>query len=475
MAKTGIQVRMRRNNYKIAAVAIFFVAAGFLLFRGGNDIWGVLGSIPPPIDTRKTIDTSTYYIVRQTHEPLFRADDLQNYSSKILKNWSRTADYREFLFFPKLNLRFGPHEALTPSSFYDYIGSITEKYGVPFRAERLESGVKVIFDLPQKRYLYFLTWYENAPSLRKDNFEFGLGEFYPVLHDKSRVVLKRKARIANGYNTIVFHAYNGGEDINLENRDMQDFNLLSSFQQPSWIKEEYAGIKFPDPRTIVLLINHPDEKVRRSLYGCLDVEGVRKALVPQRSEFYDVKTVLPMGIPGAKSGLPEQVCKKIGTPPDRPLIFVNQLQGNDSTLREYLRGFTERSGLPIAVRRFSYQELSSLLKAPDRPKFAYNVLLMILDTFRPDHKVFFEYTSGTKSFLDFSVPETERLFGRLLIAEDPEAQSEVAGALAGSLSERALALPLYQTYSTLYYPKYIKNVSVGNSFSQYPEIAEFRR
>ena len=110
---------MRRNNYKIAAL-LGLIFAGCLLFfkaKTGDDVWRVIGEIPPSISREKGIDTSTYYIIRQTHEPLFRCDDLQNYTSRVLKSWGRSVDYRKYSFYPDTSRKFTAQAAFSEEYF----------------------------------------------------------------------------------------------------------------------------------------------------------------------------------------------------------------------------------------------------------------------------------------------------------------------------------------------------------------------
>lgn len=470
---------MHWNNNKIILIvfSLFaFVGLSILKQNGKDGVWRVIGEIPPSINREKGIDTSTYYIIKQTHEPLFRCDDLQNYTSKILSSWSRSVDYKKFTFCPGTSLKFNKTKYLTRALFDEYLSSITIRYGAEFKLSRAADCDTVEFKIPQKKYLYFLTWYENAPAVKLDGIEYGLGEFYVLSYSEDIIIFDRKKHVKNGYNKIIYYKYAGENDPNLQNEKIQDFNLLSSFQQPEWIKKEYVGIKSPDPRTIVLLINHPDKRIRKKLYNCIDVQKFRKAFVVKRKEFYDVKTVLPVGISGAKSGLPEQFCDSGGhkLKDTEDITLINQRDDNNTALTEYVDNLHKQTGIKIVVKKIGYQELVKLLKNAKRKPFSYVLLQIVLDTFRPDHKVFFEYTSGSRSFLDTHVPETEKLFSELLKAEEFDAQRKIAEDLADKLGQEALVLPLYQTYSIIYYPKGIKNMILGKSFTQYPDVADLR-
>lgn len=439
----------------------------------GEKVWRVVGMVPPAI-VRETIDTPTYYIIRQTHEPFLRFEDLQNYTSRVLKDWRRSADYRRFIFYPDTSLKFNAKDQLTKEIFEEQLSSVTARFGRDFKLTSTPDSVTVEFQSPQKQYLYFLTWYENAPAIRRGGMEYGLGEFYFTEYTPDKIVMRRKRKVSNGYNQIEFLNYTGEGDPKLQDRRIQDFNLLSAEQQPKWIRDEYAGFKNPDPRSVVLLINHPDRKVRELLYNCVDVKSFRGAFFGKTREFHDIATVLPAGIPGAKTGLPSQDCRRIKMRYDKPVSLINLRGDNFDTLPPFLAGLERETGVRITENRMEYRDLVKILNDPGREPYWYNLFQIYLDTFRPDYKVFFEYTSGEKTFLGFRSQEPEKLFERLLKADDFQAQTDTAKKLSDILGVEAMVLPLFQTYSTAYYPADVKNIVVGTGFRQYPEIADFR-
>lgn len=468
---------MRGAQYKkiAGAAALLAVIGGLALFlRGREDqIWRVVGMVPPGI-IRETIDTPTYYLIRQTHEPFLRCNDLQNYTSKVLRDWKRSVDYRQFVFYPDTSLKFDRNARLTKEIFDEQISSVTAKFGASFELHSDSDSVTVEFQSPQKQYLYFLTWYENAPAIQRGNLEYGLGEFYISSYTPDMIVMERKRKVGNGYNRIEFYNYRGENDPRLQDRRVQDFNLLSLEQQPQWITSEYSGVKNPDPRSVVLLLNHPDRQVRERLYNCIDVRGFRKAFFGKRDEFYDIGTVLPAGIPGAKPGLPRQDCGQLKAGGEVMVSLINLRNDNAVTLPPFLNALHREAGIRIREKKMEYKDLVKVLNNPRHEPYWYNLFQIYLDTFRPDYKVFFEYTSGKNTFLGFRSPTAEKLFAGLLKADDFSEQARLAEELADLLGKEALVLPLFQTYSTVYYPRKIKNIVLGNGFRQYPEIADLR-
>lgn len=343
----------KRDKIIFTAVLISLLACGwFLTAKKEEDVWRVVGKVPAAI-LRDSIDTPTYYIIRQTHEPFFRSDDLQNFTSRIIRKWNRSVDNRKFIFYPDTSLRFNREEALTRETFESQLSSVTARFGAEYELAGFQDRVEVTFSSPQSQYLYFLTWYENAPAVKKGNIEYGLGEFYISYFGADKVVMERKHPVSNGYNKIVYLDYTGDKDPNLLDRRVQDFNLLSSYQQPEWIRTEYAGYKNPDPRAIVLLINHPDREARRMIYNCLDIPGFRSAFIPSRKEFHDIASVLPVGIPGGVAGLPEQSCRAAAARSAGEIVLINQRSDNGETLPVYLENIRLHTGLDIKTRKMN--------------------------------------------------------------------------------------------------------------------------
>jgi len=233
-------------------------------------------------------------------------------------------------------------------------------------------------------------------------------------------------------------------------------------------------LRNPEPRSAVLLINHPDRSVRQELYNCINIDEFRAAFFAGNASFFDISTVLPVGIAGAKPGLPRQTCSALHASASGDISLINLRGDNAKALREYLEELHKRTGIRITEKKMAYRDIARLINDSHRKPYSYNLFQIYLDTFRPDHKVFFEYTSGERSFLDFRVSSAERLFSELLKSKDFSDETSIAIRLAGVLAEEAMVLPLYQTYSEVYYPKEIKNIVLGKGFWQYPEIADLK-
>ena len=314
-----------------------------------NSAWEVLlDGMPMRLSTADAGINTTLYILKQTHEPLFRIDDGENYTSRLLENWNRSVDSRQYVFCPNTTLLFEPGRAFTSNYFEDYIYKATSTFDPNSRVSRIGNCFKVDFKKSRKQFLNYLTLYEHAPTIKKDDkTEIGLGPFYPISISERRIVLRRKSPISRGYNSIIIYPYAGPNDKNLVNRDIVDFNRVAVSAIPSWVQREYSHFDSVILKTVVLIINYPDKKIRQILYNCIDVNSFRQAFYPNRTDFGDVQNILPIGVPGARGGKVLQNCTgphplPAGSP---DFIFINLGSNNTKQLNSFLDDFHVKTGI----------------------------------------------------------------------------------------------------------------------------------
>jgi hypothetical protein len=398
-------------------------------------------------------------------------DDGEIVTSRLLKKWSRNLRSTEFEFCPDTTHAFDERRTFSPEYFFGYIERTAKLFDSDAVILKEGGCVKIFFKTSRKKFLDFLTSYEYAPTVKKSgNVELGLGKFTVESISKDRLVLSRRRPEANTYNKIVFYQYAGPADPNLSNRGISDFNNIPSFDIPEWVKKEYSRFDSPILRSINLIINHPDKAVRRAIYNCMDYNGLRRAYVPKRSSFIDIKNMLPIGVPGAEAGSPEQNCRAVLPleAPEKKLRFLNLAYDNDSEMAAFCREFQERTGIQVEVVRYPDNEVdAAVFNYPRR----YNMVIVVIDAVRPDSAAFFDYLVGTNTYFD-SVPDFLGKQYMKMLKED--GGKSAAESMATKLKEEALVLPLYQNIGTFYYPRKIKNMIVGRGFIEYPEIAEFR-
>ena len=232
------------NKINRKSLAFFFIFATFPGYSQAN-VWGVLApGLPERVSIEQARGNVTYYILKQTHEPILRRDDGQNYTSRILSAWSRGLDYKQYTLCPDTSLRFSPAVPFTLEEFGRHLSSVTKHFDPIFALKQEDKCFVVKFQKTRKSYLDFLTLYENAPTFKvSDKVEIGLGPYFVKQILSSEIVLARKKPLRNAYNKIILYEYQQASDPNLNNRNIKDFNLISDFDVPKWVSTEYAGFR----------------------------------------------------------------------------------------------------------------------------------------------------------------------------------------------------------------------------------------
>ena len=218
-----IKCLIKLRNYIFTFLfAFIFCFSFFWIHSQYNHVWeAVLGNCPHSAGTTGVKTNGSLYLLKQTHEPLFRLDDGENYSSRLLKKWSRSVDSRYYEFCPDTTIRFDSSHRLTFDFFEKYIRKITKKFNADSTISVFGKCVSVSFPNPQKSYFSYLSDYYNSPTLYKTkNIEIGLGPYYVKSVTKNKILLVRKKPIFHGYNEIILHQYNGLDDSLLQNRNI---------------------------------------------------------------------------------------------------------------------------------------------------------------------------------------------------------------------------------------------------------------
>lgn len=429
-------------------------------------------ALPSELSTAH-ITSISFYILKQTHEPVFRCDDGENYTSRILTRWSRRIDYSQYTLCPDTRLAFDSQHPFSFDYFKGYITSLTVKYD-PTASVSESSGCFVVdFHKPVRNFMSFLASYENAPSIKAmPAAEEGLGPFAVVDMGKDRVVLKRKKKVRNGFNHIIFNDYKGAGDPNLQNRSITDFNLIPPWDRPRWARQSYLGSKNLQLKTEILLLNIPDSELRSIVYNCIDVDKLRHAFFPRKDDFYDVQTLLPVGMPGAMPGKVLQRCTlEKGDRKMRPLVLLNWRNDNFTQMRNFAEVFNNTTGIPLIIKNVTSKEFVSILHTKPHK---YNLAIIMNEIESSNIYGFFTAYFGRENRLDFDSPNVSQGYNSLLHTEDPEKRRVISTSMAVSIASNHAILPLYQGNDTLLYPGYIKNLTAGREFLEYPEIGDFR-
>lgn len=434
--------------------------------------WGVLFSgLPQKVSVSAANHNAILYILKQTHETLFRRDDGQNYTTRVLKKWSRSYDNKSFSFCPDTKQMFDESHSLDRGFFLKYISDTAARYMGKVVVSQEGDCVAVNFQEPQKGFLEYLTFYENSPSLpRLEYIEDGLGPYRIESIEKDTISLLRKRPVTGGINKIVLYDYKGGQDERLSSRGISDFNRIPPFDVPEWVRKDFKSFNNIQLRSIALAINHPDVKIRRLVYNCLDAAELRKAYFPKTENVYDIANILPLGMVGAKAGRPAQSCGNLKAS-GISLILANWRDDNQEGLAKLANEFEKKTGVSIKVKNYLPAELVKIIH--DRPR-PYNLLVMAIDAVRPNYEAFLSPFFREKAYIDSKPRKAAALYAKMNSEFGEEARAPLAMEIADELGREGIALPLYQVGGVFYYPKGIRNLEAGRGFLEYPEVADFR-
>ena len=470
----GPALNIKVCSNKNGILGVFFIALQMLFIgqaKAGAGLWGVLApGLPERVSAADEATNVSFYILKQTHEPVFRRKDGENYSSLILDKWSRSLDYLNFSFCPAPHLEFAPGLPFTFEDFAAHVSSFTSGYSGRFHMVKERNCVNISFESPQNDYLYFWTAYERAPTKStRGTAELGLGSFSVESVSKNRIVLTRKKKVTGGYNSVVLYAYTGARDPNLENREIKDFNLIDTAAVPEWVKESFLSFENPEMKSLILIINHPDPKVRERVYNCVDIPSLRSSFFPGKTDFYNISTLLPMGVPGAVPGLPAQTCGAARLRGE--LRFANWMPGNQEAMKKYAAAFKAKSGIKLRLDQYSMSEFAQAFSRRPKPFDLAVIIIYVPSSPKSFSGMFFK--SG--ELYDFDIWPFSEKYRKLANSPGSITVEKAYQALSSEISGHALALPISQSKRTLYYPKEISNLSVGSGIIEYPEVAVFMR
>lgn len=456
-------------------LALLLLSVSFASAFAGNDAWGVLvNGLPANALAGNDMTVGSYYLIKQVQEPLFRKDDGQNFTSKILRRWERDQGSSEYKFCPDERQLFDSGVRFTADFLRRHLDRVNENFGRRHTLTEKDGCVSVRFESGQKGYLDYLTRYETAPKIKiSEKIEEGLGTFRVTEISTSSIVLERRARAANGYNKIVLYAYQGPKDARLGSKEISDYNLLPEEDIPDRIKEEYVGFGSLDMKVRYLLINVHDKGVRDRVYNCIDVEKFRSAFMPAARGMFDVATIFPVGMQGGEPGRPVQACRPEKRRSYRPLVFANYRTDNVRQLREFSEDFYAKSGIRLKIANHTPNEVIAFFYK--KPK-AYDLVSMTIGALNTSHYTFLSsFLRRDNIYLDVDLSKPQRTFLAMENEGDPDKKMEQGIKAERELQEEHVILPLYQQYRKTYYPSEIKNLVVGKEFMAFPEVGEFLR
>lgn len=438
--------------------------------------WDMLAvGLPAEATPRVAMLNMGYYLLRQTHRPLFDLQSDGRFSSRLLARWDRSIDSTTYTLCPADGLRFDPDRPFDRAYLAGFLR--VRAAALDPRVAVSEDGpcVRVALTRDGDRFLPFFADMANAPSAptANPNIELGLGSFRTETIAPDRIVLSRKDKAPDGYDAVVMHAHTGAGDPRLQDRTVEDMNRVLVQDLPDWVKTSYADYGVTLLQSVNLLIDAQDEAARRLVYGCLDIDRFRRAFMPRQRNFADIATILPLGLRGARAERPTQHCPaKEARSGGRALTFGNWNHGNEEGLRAEFSRLSDATGLRFEVRSISQNEFVEQILSPRR---TFDLSVIALDATSPDYAAFYGPIVGDNGrFTRVALPRARQILGRLSKERDEKRLARDVEELDGLLADSGVILPLYQETRTFYYPKGLKGLELGNNFLEYPDVGQIR-
>lgn len=457
-----------------ALLAVFLCSCGER--RPPDRAWDMLAvGLPAEATPRVAMLNMGYYLLRQTHRPLFDLQSDGRFSSRLLERWTRAIDSTSYVLCPAGGLRF---DASRPFD-RDYLARFLRARATTLdpRAAISEEGacVRVALTRNGDRFLPFFADMANAPTVTTPDpkVELGLGDFRAETVSSDRIVLSRKETVTDGYEKVVMHAHGGANDPRLEDRGVEDMNRVLLQDLPDWVKTSYDDYGVTLLQSVNLLIDAPDPATRRLVHGCLDVDRFRRAFMPRQRDFADIATILPLGLPGARAERPSQRCPSTKVRAGAPaLTFGNWNRGNEEGLRAEFIRLSAATGLRFDVKTLSQDDFVKQILSTRR---TFDLSVIALDATSPDYAAFYGPVVGDRGrFARVALPQARALLDLLSGEADAKRLSRDVAELDALLAGEGLVLPLYQETRTFYYPKGLKGLELGNNFLEYPDIGQIR-
>ena len=411
------------------------------------------------------------YVIKQTHEPIFRIDKYGQFYSQILKNWERNRDYSRLTFCPNEQLSFDSSTSFDSQYLKSFIDDYSSKMNLSVDSKIVENCLVSNIASDGKRFLTGLTKYENSPThkVENKNYEYGLGKFEVSEFNKKELIMLRKEKNSNGFNKIVFKTYEGPEDLALKDKNFEDFNRVFVTDIPDWVQKEFKSFDVQLLQSVNLVLNIQDEKARKRLFHCIDVDKFRRAFAFGQTKFSEINNILPVGVLGGVSKRVEQNCSI----PDESISypFYNWKVYNFDSLKEYFDQL-KKQNIHLSLENHSLDDfVSSVFKQPH----PYKITVMAFDATIGSHEPFFTHLVNTnQAVIDSPLTEASPLLENLLKETNETKKEILVEQILTILKKSYYILPMYQEQRSFYYPKRIKDINLGNNFLEFPEIGELK-
>lgn len=416
----------------------------------------------------------TSYILKQTHEPIFNKDKNGSFYSNILDHWGRSIDYKDFRLCIAEPRYFGEGEYFTFSLLKDLVLRSLQAFKENhYKYEADNNCLTLHFNTAFPDFLTLLSSLENAPSRKSKiaNVENGLGDFIVENFSKELVTLKRKREDASKIDQINFYNIEFIEHDRELMGKMDDINHLLAKSLATIPKEKFKAFEYSPLREFVLLINVRDEKIRESIFNCVNIDLLRKSAYLDEKQFNDVSTLFPVGIRGGKPGKLYRKCNLELTSSRNATrqIDFKIWEGVDVNGIENAFANVHINGkkVPIIVHRKKYVNLIEDMIAKK-----FDLALMVVDTRESSYHSFFDYIyDNNQTLVNPSGKEGYSLYNQLKNKSDLKDQYVISLKLQQIVFSEHIVLPIFQPVRTFYYPKNVSGLYMLEDFLDFPNLS----
>lgn len=441
--------------------------------------WDVLlKGLPNRITIDRSAENAIRAILTQTHETLLRSDRDVSYYSKILQYWDHNADDTQFWFCLKPDIYFSKNASFKVEdlkNYFDHLLKRLEKEGLSVIKD--DSCVSVTLQTSMPALPEILSRLDYAPTKASLSpaYEWGLGPYEIVMFEQHQIILKRKKATSRGFDEIHYfdrEFLEAHHDIN--ERTIEDFTKLPLNDIPGWVSKEYKKYFVKILQSRNLIINITDEKLRQTVYHCMDIDGLREAFSSGQS--VDIKTILPLGFPGARAGRPDQNCAAYQASYQRKgvqLSYFDWRATNPDQYKAVFNHFFDQTGIRVNLHKGTTADMINNTKEIIQH---YDLYVLYLGTSNPHFDPVVGSVMGPDLYVvNYVLPEMKSLYQQWSQEIDAKVKAQLAVQMADLLAQHAVALPLTQDIRNYYYPKGIKGLNFSRTTTQNPEIADLYR
>ena len=137
----------------------------------------------------------------------------------------------------------------------------------------------------------------------------------------------------------------------------------------------------------------------------------------------------------------------------------------------HLAEFLENQNLKsIQLEEISMNQLSAIAKTRENP---FHLLVVGLSSADLDPMHFYNYLLSKKDgVVEFQSSDLEEAFSKFVKNQNTTKALNSLQKLESEIRRAGVALPLFQTVRSMYYPKHIKGIELGEQFFEVPRVAK---